>query len=443
MSALQDRQRALFRDLTDGNLSDALVREGARHLMPIVAAVGFGRAYARDNGYAAIGIALALMFAINLLTRSASPRSHWVTCYPMAFTGLLLAQDSAARTLSLGVAVIAFSTVLLLQGAAEITRLVVVSSSALGAGTTTALAWLMSSGSTTTSSDDLAVLGLGAAGLGWCMALCSRKVAPIAAAAVGVAATLGWSLSFVDQDALWQATAAGLVAAQFAVVMYFVVCQLLSRGLELRVAEHLINGIANDTRHLNELLHQHVLNVLAQTRAQLRPGTDIAQVSSVLAAAEDRIRRLRAVEAAPAANRIEEVLHACARSVTPAVQCTFSYRPSDIDLAISTDEATELEWIADELLTNAAKHAGDGLEPVKVTVSATRGPRQITVLLHDDGPGFQVPPAGTLARLMTPTEGRAWTVTKANDIAGGSCFSLQLQYDAPAKESRRAADPDL
>lgn len=426
MEALQGRQRELLRELVSGNVSEALLREGARQILPVMAAIGYSRHFALDDPIAGLLIAAAVLFGLNLLMTSGTPRERFVLQYPAAFAGMLLAQDGAARTLALLAAVAAFSIVTMLESSREFGRALLVGAAALGVGTTISLAWLVDSGNTSEVADDVAVVILAATSLVFCLSLTTGQPAKIAISAGVMLGAMSWAAQYVEGSELGVAVLNGFIASQIGLVLHYVVYSLLARGLEVRIAEHLVAGLGQDTQRLNFLLHQHVLNVLAQARTHTSLQGSAPEIDALLAGAEDRIRRLRAVEASPAHGRIEEVLHACARSVSPQVLCRFDFQPSDVDLPISNDEAAALEWIVDELFTNAAKHARDKAGEVIVTLGATRGKNGIELTVQDSGAGFTMPTSGTLSRLAQSDQLEGWVLEKL-DTPGGARFSLGLQ----------------
>ena len=90
-----------------------------------------------------------------------------------------------------------------------------------------------------------------------------------------------------------------------------------------------------------------------------------------------------AVELKPLLEKIRRNL----QSMTPQGQeIVISIRGDDI--AVSSDKATSIALVANELLTNALEHGFEGRRRGSVTVTLLRGHETSTVTVEDDGGGF-------------------------------------------------------
>ena len=154
---------------------------------------------------------------------------------------------------------------------------------------------------------------------------------------------------------------------------------------------------ANQRMLLDELNHR-VKNNMQMLHALLRAAhreTQSAEARAVLADASQRVGAMAAAQQVlyaagnPATYRARDFLEGVCTSARQAFTGNINIEISDCAPEhLSNDTALPLALILNELLTNAAKHGGNGRGEGAIRIGLTKGLDLFELTVEDDGPGF-------------------------------------------------------
>jgi two-component sensor histidine kinase len=155
---------------------------------------------------------------------------------------------------------------------------------------------------------------------------------------------------------------------------------------------------ANQRMLLDELNHRvknnlQMLHGLLLTAERESPSEE---ARAVLADAAQRVAALAAAQrllytgSDPRSFRIHDFLHAVAQTACQSFRKQLSINIDADDGYLSNESSMPLALILNELLTNAAKHGLKGRSKGEVNISLHCADGEATLVIEDDGPGFEL-----------------------------------------------------
>jgi signal transduction histidine kinase len=200
------------------------------------------------------------------------------------------------------------------------------------------------------------------------------------------------------------------------------------------LAEDLHDRIGQNLSTLNISLNLALANLPSEAAALVRPRID-----DVMALVERTTEMVRGAmeELHPALldqYGLDTALRWYAEALAQRVGIVVAYEATELFPRLRGKTETALFRIAQEALTNVAKHAG----AQRVDLALRRNAAGIELEVRDDGAGM---PAATAAGIVAPAAGSGWGVTMMRERARAIGATLQIETAAGKGTTIRVAVP--